>query len=155
MPTYEYRCPDGHEFEKFVRNMSDAASTLACPTCGVMAARRMSAGGGLLFKGSGFYITDYGKDGKKDQRTAAADAAKTEGATKEKSDAGKSDAGKSDAGKSDAGKSDAGKSDAGKTPTTGATPAAAGAAKATPAGNAPGGAKPPAAKPTPKSGPDK
>jgi predicted nucleic acid-binding Zn ribbon protein len=51
--------------------MSDAKSELPCPTCGVVAARRMSAGSGLLFKGSGFYITDYGKDGKKDQRAAA------------------------------------------------------------------------------------
>jgi putative FmdB family regulatory protein len=71
MPTYEYRCPEGHEFEDFVLKMSDAKSELPCPTCGVVAARRMSAGSGLLFKGSGFYITDYGKDGKKDQRAAA------------------------------------------------------------------------------------
>ncbi len=85
MPTYEYRCPDGHEFEKFVQKMSDAQSELACPVCGVVAARRMSAGGGLLFKGSGFYITDYGKDGKKDQRAASAAAesgAKSEAAPK-------------------------------------------------------------------------
>lgn len=71
MPTYEYRCPDGHEFEKFVLKMSAAAGTLPCPTCGAEAPRRVSAGGGLLFKGSGFYITDYGKDGKKDQRAAS------------------------------------------------------------------------------------
>src|SRR5690606_1537946 len=70
MPTYEYRCPEGHEFEKFVQKMSDAKSELTCPVCGAVAQRRMSAGGGLLFKGSGFYITDYGKDGKKDQRAA-------------------------------------------------------------------------------------
>ena len=76
MPTYEYRCPQGHEFEKFTQKMSDAQSVLPCPTCGKVAARRLSAGGGLVFKGSGFYITDYGKDGKKDQRAAAkADAA--------------------------------------------------------------------------------
>jgi putative FmdB family regulatory protein len=74
MPTYEYRCPEGHDFEDFVLKMSDARSELPCPTCGKVAARRMSAGSGLLFKGSGFYITDYGKDGKKDQRTAAAKA---------------------------------------------------------------------------------
>lgn len=70
MPTYEYRCPDGHDFEQFVLKISDAKSEHPCPTCGAMAARRMSAGAGLLFKGSGFYITDYGKDGKKDQRVA-------------------------------------------------------------------------------------
>ena len=77
MPTYEYRCPAGHEFEHFVLKISAAAGALPCPTCGAEAPRRMSAGGGLLFKGSGFYITDYGKDGKKDQRAAAA---KPEGA---------------------------------------------------------------------------
>jgi putative FmdB family regulatory protein len=71
MPTYEDRCPEGHEFESFVQKMSDAKSELPCPTCGVTAARRMSAGSGFLFKGSGFYITDYGKDGKKAERAAA------------------------------------------------------------------------------------
>ncbi len=72
MPTYEYRCPEGHDFEEFVLKISDAKSELPCPRCGVVAARRVSAGAGLLFKGSGFYITDYGKDGKKDQREKAA-----------------------------------------------------------------------------------
>ena len=71
MPTYEYRCPVGHDFEKFVLKISDAQGTLPCPSCGAQAERLLSAGGGLLFKGSGFYITDYGKDGKKDQRSAA------------------------------------------------------------------------------------
>jgi putative FmdB family regulatory protein len=83
MPTYEYRCPDGHEFEKFTQKISDAQGELPCPTCSKVASRRMSAGGGLLFKGSGFYITDYGKDGKKDQRaaTAKADAASSAAAS--------------------------------------------------------------------------
>jgi putative FmdB family regulatory protein len=71
VPTYEYRCPKGHEFEHFVLRISEAQSSMRCPTCGEAAERRISAGGGLLFKGSGFYITDYGKDGKKDQRTSA------------------------------------------------------------------------------------
>lgn len=75
MPTYEYRCPDGHDFEKFTLKISDAKAELPCPTCGQVAGRRVSAGGGLLFKGSGFYITDYGKDGKKDQRAAATKSA--------------------------------------------------------------------------------
>jgi putative FmdB family regulatory protein len=78
VPTYEYRCPKGHEFEHFVLRMSEASGTLPCPTCGAVAERRISAGGGMIFKGSGFYITDYGKDGKKDQRDkTAADAKKS------------------------------------------------------------------------------
>jgi putative FmdB family regulatory protein len=71
MPTYEFRCPTGHEFEKFYRSISGAPSEVACPTCGKKAERQMSAGGGLVFKGSGFYITDYGKDGKKPQTSPA------------------------------------------------------------------------------------
>jgi putative FmdB family regulatory protein len=62
MPTYEYRCPDGHDFERFFRKISDAPGEVACPVCGKVAERRMSAGAGLLFKGSGFYLTDYGKN---------------------------------------------------------------------------------------------
>ncbi len=77
MPTYEYRCPEGHEFESFVQKISDAKSELPCPSCGLIAARRMSAGSGFLFKGSGFYITDYGKDGKKAEREAASKSEKS------------------------------------------------------------------------------
>jgi len=66
MPTYEYRCPKGHEFEKFYRSIGSTPSEVACPVCGKIAERQLS-GAGLVFKGSGFYITDYGKDGKKDQ----------------------------------------------------------------------------------------
>src|SRR6476661_3605559 len=70
MPTYESTCPSGHDFEKFFRTISGGASELPCPVCGLMATRKISAGAGLMFKGSGFYITDYGKDGKKDQNVA-------------------------------------------------------------------------------------
>jgi putative FmdB family regulatory protein len=65
MPTYEFLCSNGHHFDKFYRKISDAASELSCPECGAMATRQISGGAGLVFKGSGFYITDYGKDGKK------------------------------------------------------------------------------------------
>ena len=67
MPTYEFRCPKGHDFEKFYRSIGSAPGEVACPACGSIAERQLSAGGGLVFKGSGFYITDYGKDGKKSQ----------------------------------------------------------------------------------------
>ena len=72
MPTYEYRCPAGHEFEHFFRTISSAEGTMQCPECGEVGERRLSGGSALLFKGSGFYITDYGKDGKKDQRKPSA-----------------------------------------------------------------------------------
>lgn len=62
MPTYEYRCPNGHGFEKFYRTISASERSVACPECGEMAERQLSAGAGLVFKGSGFYLTDYGKN---------------------------------------------------------------------------------------------
>ena len=62
MPTYEYECPSGHVFEKF-QKMTDKPRA-RCPVCGKPAVRKISGGAGLVFKGSGFYITDYGKDGK-------------------------------------------------------------------------------------------
>ncbi|HEX5577269.1 MAG TPA: zinc ribbon domain-containing protein [Gemmatimonadaceae bacterium] len=70
MPLYEFRCPQGHDFEKFYRSIGAAVAEEKCPECGVVAARLMSTAG-LVFKGSGFYITDYGKDGKKAERDAA------------------------------------------------------------------------------------
>jgi putative FmdB family regulatory protein len=77
MPTYEYRCPEGHEFEKFYRSIGGAPTEVTCPVCDKVAERLVSAGGGLVFKGSGFYITDYGKDGKKSQTPSAADSGST------------------------------------------------------------------------------
>jgi len=62
MPTYEYECPEGHEFELF-QKMSEKPRA-KCPVCGKPAVRQISGGAGLVFKGSGFYITDYGRDGK-------------------------------------------------------------------------------------------
>ena len=62
MPTYEYRCPKGHEFER-LQKITDPVRA-RCPECGRRATRMISGGAGLIFKGSGFYITDYGKDGK-------------------------------------------------------------------------------------------
>jgi putative FmdB family regulatory protein len=60
MPTYEYRCSNGHDFEQFQRMSEDPLRV--CTVCGAPAERMMSSGGGLLFKGSGFYITDYRSD---------------------------------------------------------------------------------------------
>lgn len=60
MPTYEYVCPEGHEFEKF-QKMSDPPEA-RCPECGRDGERQLSGGAGLVFKGEGFYITDYRSD---------------------------------------------------------------------------------------------
>ena len=58
MPTYEYKCKDcGHEFELF-QNMSDEPVRI-CPVCKGDVERLIGTGGGLIFKGSGFYSTDY------------------------------------------------------------------------------------------------
>ena len=59
MPTYEYACPKcGHAFEQF-QSMKDAPLT-QCPKCKKKGVKRLIGGGaGLIFKGSGFYITDY------------------------------------------------------------------------------------------------
>lgn len=83
MPTYEYLCPAGHTFEKF-QKMTDSPKA-RCPECGKQATRQISGGAGLVFKGSGFYITDYGKDGKgprKDRGGEAAASAPAESAAK-------------------------------------------------------------------------
>jgi putative FmdB family regulatory protein len=58
MPTYDYVCDKcGHEFELF-QKMSDPPRR-RCPRCRGTIRRRIGAGSGLLFKGSGFYATDY------------------------------------------------------------------------------------------------
>jgi putative FmdB family regulatory protein len=61
MPTYDYSCAAcGHRFERFESINDDAAKP--CPKCGKKKAKRMlGTGAGLIFKGSGFYTTDYKK----------------------------------------------------------------------------------------------
>jgi len=62
MPTYEYRCDKcNHEFEVFQLITEEPLSR--CPKCRGKVTRLISAGAGLIFKGSGFYITDYKKKG--------------------------------------------------------------------------------------------
>lgn len=90
MPTYEFRCPDGSIIERNFK-ISDVPSEIPAPDGSGMAVRIISGGAGLIFKGSGFYITDYGKDGKKDQRAAStasdASASKPDTKSESKSDA--------------------------------------------------------------------
>jgi putative FmdB family regulatory protein len=107
MPTYEYRCPEGHEFEQFVRSIREGAAELPCPVCGKVAVRKVSGGAGLVFKGSGFYITDYGKDGKKDLRRAAGKPSSSEGGEGKSRDTDKPSTTAGDAGDAGAAKPNA------------------------------------------------
>lgn len=60
MPTYDYECRKcGHRFEKFQPITAPPVKT--CPKCRGKVARLLSGGAGIIFKGSGFYQTDYKK----------------------------------------------------------------------------------------------
>ncbi|MDR1100090.1 MAG: zinc ribbon domain-containing protein [Treponema sp.] len=60
MPTYEYECKScGHTFEAF-QSMRDEPIKI-CPQCGREVRRLINGGSGIIFKGSGFYVTDKGK----------------------------------------------------------------------------------------------
>lgn len=60
MPTYEYECKScGHTFEAFQKITDKHLEN--CPRCGKKVKRLISSGAGIIFKGSGFYATDYRK----------------------------------------------------------------------------------------------
>ena len=84
MPTYDYLCDScGHEFELFQSIKDDAVRK--CPECKKLKLRRLfGTGAALVFKGSGFYQTDYRSDSYK--KAAKADSASSE--SKSKSDSG-------------------------------------------------------------------
>ena len=91
MPTYEYRCEQcGYEFDKF--QSITAPPLKKCPHCGRRSLQRLiGSGGGIIFKGSGFYQTDYRSDSYK----KAAEAEKSTAATtKDKDSKSATDAGK-------------------------------------------------------------
>jgi putative FmdB family regulatory protein len=87
MPTYDYRCPDGHVFEKFQKMAEKPRAK--CPVCRKPAMRMISGGAGLVFKGSGFYITDYGKDGKGPRKPESESAPESKPATDAKAEKAK------------------------------------------------------------------
>src|SRR5262245_49793877 len=88
MPTYEYKCNAcGHTFEQF--QSIKAKPTRKCPKCGKNAVERLiSAGAGLIFKGSGFYITDYRSESYKSAAKSDSGAAPAAGSTDAKSTTG-------------------------------------------------------------------
>src|SRR6187401_1445864 len=89
MPTYDYACDAcKHEFEQF--ESITAEPQKKCPKCKKNKLRRLfGAGGGLIFKGSGFYQTDYRPDSYK--KAAEADKPKTESSSSSESASSKSD----------------------------------------------------------------
>ena len=65
MPTYEYKCLDcGIQFDRFQSITEDPIQE--CPECSGQTKRLIGAGAGLIFKGSGFYSTDYRSEGYKE-----------------------------------------------------------------------------------------
>ena len=96
MPTYDYRCKAcGHEFEEF-QSMS-AAHLKKCPSCGKLKLERLiGTGAALIFKGGGFYETDYRSDSykkaaeadSKPKDSSSTGAAATEGKAQESKPAG-------------------------------------------------------------------
>ncbi len=102
MPTYDYECDAcDHAFEEF---QSITAKPLKkCPACGKPKLRRLiGAGGGVIFKGSGFYQTDYRSESYR--KSAEADKPKTESKESGKSDASSGGEGKTKSKSSDTSK---------------------------------------------------
>ncbi len=67
MPTYEYECEKcGHRFELF-QSMSEEPRK-RCPKCRGKVRRLIGTGAGMIFKGAGFYATDYRSQSYKDQK---------------------------------------------------------------------------------------
>jgi putative FmdB family regulatory protein len=83
MPTYDYRCKScGFEFEEFQSMSSE--KLIICPKCAEPSLKRlMSSGAGLVFKGSGFYLTDYKKSSSSPSSSSSSDT-KTEPKTESK-----------------------------------------------------------------------
>ncbi|HTL70246.1 MAG TPA: FmdB family zinc ribbon protein [Candidatus Eisenbacteria bacterium] len=87
MPTYDYRCLKCKKTFEQMQKMSDPPLK-KCVRCGGKVERLIGAGAGLIFKGSGFYITDYKKpSASKDSKDVTPAKAKKESPAKKKDDA--------------------------------------------------------------------
>jgi len=96
MPTYEYACAAcGHKFEEF--QSITAPAVKKCPVCKKNKVQRLiSTGGGFIFKGSGFYITDYRSDAYKNAAKSDTAPAAAKSETGGKTESGKADPAKTD-----------------------------------------------------------
>jgi len=81
MPTYEYKCLDCQDrFETFQRMTDEPLQT--CSKCNGRLKRLIGTGAGIIFKGSGFYITDYRSDSyKQAERRASSDTGSSSSST--------------------------------------------------------------------------
>ena len=109
MPTYEYKCLDcGIQFDRFQRITEDPIQE--CPECSGQTKRLIGAGAGLIFKGSGFYITDYRSEGykeraKKDKESSSSSSGDSKSGDNKSSDSKSSDSKSSKTESSDTSKS--------------------------------------------------
>ncbi len=87
MPTYEYECSSCQYLFEAFQNISEKPLT-ECPRCGGPVKRKISGGSGLLFKGKGFYITDYRSENYK-KKAAAEGPERSRGEEKPKSETSK------------------------------------------------------------------
>ena len=72
MPTYDYECPKcSHAFEAYQSIIAEPLTKCPQKGCRGRVKRLIGTGGGLLFKGTGFYITDYRSDSYKQGESAA------------------------------------------------------------------------------------
>ena len=67
MPTYDYKCESCHDIFEYFQTMNDKPLT-ECPKCTGKIRRLVSGGSGLIFKGTGFYKTDYVKTNSKESK---------------------------------------------------------------------------------------
>ena len=88
MPTYAYRCKNGHEFEVFHKMSEDGPD--ACEVCGKSPVEIVLYPVAVHFKGSGFYSTDYGRGNSKPENVKEGESASSsaEGKNGEKSESG-------------------------------------------------------------------
>jgi putative FmdB family regulatory protein len=94
MPTYTYQCKDcNHRYDAF-QSMSAPADT-ECPVCKGTVQRLIGGGAGIVFKGSGFYVTDYRKDSGGEKKSDANGKSGGERSTGGSSDSGSGSTGTS------------------------------------------------------------